>query len=83
MLWVAGINVRAEELTALGRSDLILEYENDVYIIELKKQALEVSLKQVRDKQYGLKYEDRNLYFIGIKIDDEIRNVTDYGIEHG
>ena len=81
MLWAAGINVRAEELTALGRSDLILEYEDDVYIIELKKQPPDVSLKQIKDKQYGMKYGNRKLYLVGIEIDDENRNVSDYKIE--
>jgi len=81
MLWAAGVNVRAEELTALGRSDLILEYEDDVYIIELKKQSPEVSLKQIRDKGYGTKYGDRKLYLVGIEIDDENRNVSGYKIE--
>src|SRR6056297_863849 len=54
MFWAAGINVRAEELTALGRSDLILEFEDEMYIIELKKQSPEVSLQQIKNKQYGL-----------------------------
>jgi hypothetical protein len=81
MLWAAGINVRAEELTALGRSDLILEYEDEVYIIELKKQPPEVSLKQIKNKQYGMKYGNRKLYLVGIEIDDENRNVSDYKIE--
>src|SRR6056297_71697 len=81
MLWAAGVNVRAEELTALGRSDLILEYEDGVYIIELKKQSPEVSLKQIRDKGYGTKYGDRKLYLVGIEIDDENRNVSGYRIE--
>jgi len=81
MLWAAGVNVRAEELTALGRSDLILEYEKDVYIIELKKQPPEVSLKQIREKEYGVKYSDRKLYLVGIEIDEEIRNVSNYRIE--
>jgi hypothetical protein len=81
MLWAAGVNVRAEELTALGRSDLILEYENDVYIIELKKQPPEVSLKQIKNKGYGTKYGDRKLYLVGIEIDDENRNVSAYQIE--
>lgn len=44
MLWTAGVNVRAEELTALGRSDLVLEYEDNVYIIESKKQPPEIRL---------------------------------------
>jgi len=81
MLWAAGINVKAEELKALGRSDLILEYEKDVYIIELKKQTPEVSLEQIKNKQYGLKYGDRKLYLVGIEIDDEKRNVSGYKIE--
>ncbi len=81
MLWAAGINVRAEELTALGRTDLILEYEDDVYIIELKKQSPEVSLKQIKEKKYGMKYGDRKLYLVGIEIDDESRNVSGYRIE--
>src|SRR6056297_2218286 len=81
MLWAAGVNVRAEELTALGRSDLILEYEDEVYIIELKKQPPEVSLKQIKNKGYGTKYGNRKLYLVGIEIDDEIRNVSGYRIE--
>jgi hypothetical protein len=83
MLWAAGVNVKAEEITALGRSDLILEYADDVFIIELKKQSPEVSLKQIRDKQYGLKYEGRNLYFVGIEIDDENRNLGKWRITEG
>src|SRR6056297_2904381 len=81
MLWAAGVNVRAEELTALGRSDLILEYNQVVYIIELKKQSPEVSLRQIKNKNYGMKYENRKLYLVGIEIDDENRNVSVYKIE--
>jgi hypothetical protein len=81
MLWAAGVNVRAEELTAMGRSDLILEYEDDVYIIELKRQPPEVSLRQIKNKQYGLKYSNRKVYLVGIEIDDENRNVSGYQIE--
>jgi len=81
MLWAAGVNVRAEELTALGRSDLIMEYEDDIYIIELKKQIPEVSLTQIKNKGYGMKYGDRKVYLVGIEIDDESRNVSNYKIE--
>jgi len=58
-----------------------MEYEVDVYIIELKKQSPEVSLKQIRDKGYGTKYGDRKVYLVGIEIDDENRNVSGYRIE--
>lgn len=80
MLWAAGVNVRAEELTALGRSDLILEYADTIYIIELKKQSPETSLKQIKEKNYAGKYNG-NLYFVGIEIDDERRNLSNYILE--
>jgi hypothetical protein len=82
MLWAAGINVKAEELTALGRSDLILEYEDDVYIIELKKQPPEVSLRQIVEKDYAGKYSG-NLFYVGIEIEDEKRNLSGYILEEG
>lgn len=83
MFWAAGVNVKAEELTALGRSDLILEYENDMYILELKKQAPEKSLNQIREKNYVGKYDlkKNNLYFVGIEIDDEKKNLSRYKLE--
>lgn len=80
MLWAAGVKVKAEEITALGRSDLILEYRNDVYILELKKQSPETSLKQIKEKDYAGKYNG-NLYLVGIEIDDERRNLSNYIVE--
>lgn len=77
MLWSAGVKVKAEELTALGRSDLILEYGNDVYIMELKKQSPEVSLKQIEDKNYAGKYSG-TLYYVGIEIEDKKRNLGNW-----
>jgi len=60
---------------------LIFEYNQVVYIIELKKQSPEVSLRQIKNKNYGMKYENRKLYLVGIEIDDENRNVSVYKIE--
>jgi len=77
MLWAAGIKVKAEELTALGRSDLILEYSDDVYIIELKKQVAQKSIEQIEKKDYAGKYSG-NLFYVGIEIDDEKRNLGEW-----
>ena len=80
MLWAAGINVRAEELSNLGRSDLIMAYEQDTYIMELKKQPARRSLEQIKEKNYAGRYSDP-LFFVGIEIDDEKRNLGEYLIE--
>lgn len=80
MLWAGGIRAKAEELTALGRADLILEYEDVVYIMELKKSPPEISLKQIRKKNYAGKYTGK-VYYVGIEIDDEKRNLTRFKIE--
>jgi hypothetical protein len=80
MFWAAGITIKAEEITALGRSDLILEFETDVYIIELKKQPAEKSLEQIKEKDYTGKYSG-NIRFVGIEIDDKQRNLSGYRME--
>ena len=80
MLWAAGINVRAEELSNLGRSDLILEYEQDTYILELKKQPAQRSIKQIKEKNYAGKYT-APLFYVGVEIDDNKRNLGEYLIE--
>ena len=80
MLWAAGINVRAEELSNLGRTDLIMEYEQDTYIMELKKQPVQRSIEQIKEKNYAGRYTNP-LFFVGIEIDDEKRNLGEYLIE--
>ncbi|HOO34381.1 MAG TPA: AAA family ATPase [Thermotogota bacterium] len=77
MFWAAGVNVKAEELSNLGRSDLILTFEDDIYIIELKKQKAEKSIQQILEKGYAGKYSG-NIFIAGIEIDDDKRNLGSY-----
>ncbi|HOD90261.1 MAG TPA: AAA family ATPase [Thermotogota bacterium] len=81
LFWGCGIEVKAEEMTHLGRSDLVLVYGEDVYIMELKKAPAEKALQQIREKEYGEKYRGKNLYYVGIEIDTEQRNLKGYRIE--
>ncbi|WGS64686.1 ATP-binding protein [Marinitoga aeolica] len=82
----AGLNVTAEELTNLGRSDLILEHNDKIYLFEIKldKSAKE-AIEQIKEKKYYEKYMSKNnekeIYIIGINIDSEKRNIEDYMIE--
>ncbi|HOT86766.1 MAG TPA: PD-(D/E)XK nuclease domain-containing protein, partial [Thermotogota bacterium] len=56
-------------------------YGEDVYIMELKKAPAEKALQQIREKGYGEKYRGKNLYYVGIEIDTEQRNLKGYRIE--
>ena len=81
LFWGCGIEVKAEEATHLGRSDLVITYGEDRYILELKKAPPEKGLEQIREKGYGDKYPGKNLYYVGIEIDPEQRNLKGYRIE--
>jgi hypothetical protein len=82
LLWGCNLHVKAEEWSARGVSDIVLNYDGDIYIIELKKAPCEVSLKQIRDKGYGEKYANAPyLAFVGIQIDTEHRSLAAYKLE--
>jgi hypothetical protein len=49
--------------------------------MELKKAPAEKALQQIREKEYGEKYRGKNLYYVGIEIDTEQRNLKGYRIE--
>jgi len=82
LLYSAGINVKAEESTYRGRSDLTIEYKEDVYIIELKLDKAEKALQQIKEKGYHHKYKGKNIYLIGIEIDAENKILKEYIIEN-
>ncbi|KAF2955566.1 ATP-binding protein [Marinitoga sp. 38H-ov] len=78
----AGLNVTAEELTNLGRIDLVLEHNDKIYLFEIKldKSAKE-ALNQIKEKKYYEKYKNYEVYIIGINISSEKSNIDDYIIE--
>ncbi|WGS64412.1 AAA family ATPase [Marinitoga aeolica] len=57
----AGLNVTAEELTNLGRIDLLLEHNDKIYLFEIKldKSAKE-AINQIKEKKYHEKYKIKN-----------------------
>ncbi|NUU96576.1 ATPase AAA [Marinitoga sp. 1135] len=78
----AGIDVKAEELTNLGRSDLVIDFEDRIYLFEIKlDQSAEEALKQIKEMKYYEKYAGKEVYLIGININSEKRNIEDYIIE--
>ncbi|BBE30810.1 ATPase AAA [Tepiditoga spiralis] len=76
-----GLNVTAEELTNLGRSDIVIE-EDTIYIMEIKiDKSAEKALNQIKEIKYYEKYKGKEIYIIGININSEKRNIDEYKIE--
>jgi hypothetical protein len=74
LLWGCGIKVTAEEWTARGISDMVMDFQGDIYVMELKLQSPEASIKQIRDKGYAEKYRKAAyLRLVGIEIDSEAK----------
>ncbi|MBD3203253.1 AAA family ATPase [Candidatus Woesearchaeota archaeon] len=80
LLWAAGIDAKAEEMTNLGRRDIVIRHKDIIYILELKKgkNALKKALEQIKEKNYYKKYSGKKMYLIGISIDEKKRNLMDF-----
>jgi hypothetical protein len=82
LLWACELHVHAEEWTSRGISDLVLNFEGDIYVIELKVGSVKTALQQIKDRGYAEKYAAAPyLAMIGIEIDTEKRNLKEYGLE--
>ena len=82
IFYTAGFNVIAEESTSLGNSDLVLEYNKSIYVIELKTTSINKAISQIKDKKYYQKYliKHKPLYAVGMLIDLKKRNIAKVGI---
>jgi hypothetical protein len=82
LLWACNLHVHAEEWTSRGLSDLVLEYHEDVWVIELKTSSAQTAMNQIKDRGYGDKYANAHyLAYIAISIDIEKRTLKDYFLE--
>lgn len=70
-----------EKQNSMGRADIIVESDHDIYIFEFKLDgSAEEALKQINEKQYALPYlnDDRKLHKIGVNISSRTRTVEDW-----
>lgn len=81
-LQAGGLHVEAEKTANRGRMDLVFNYKNHIYIIELKKDSAETALKQIKEKNYHGQYKNHNCTLIGLALDFEKRSVTGWKIEN-
>lgn len=76
-----GLTARAEEMSSLGRSDIVTETNTTVFVFELKtNKSAEQAIQQIEDKSYLEKYRKtgKTLYAVGVQIDNKIRNIADW-----
>ncbi len=80
-LMIGGVRVSAEDRTLLGRSDVILTFRKDVYIIEMKvDETAEAALKQIHDNGYCDRYinTEKAVHLIGLNFTSEKRQVDSW-----
>ena len=75
----SGVDIIAEDVTNIGRIDLTIIVDKNIYILEFKTTG-EDPLKQIKEKRYYEKYlnEDKNIYLVGITFDEESRNIKEF-----
>jgi len=79
----AGLNLRVEDSTSVGRIDLSILSDDTVYIIEFKvvedKEEYK-ALKQIKEKKYYEKYMGKyqEIYLIGIEFSKKDKNVVGF-----
>ena len=76
-----GADIRAEEPTAKGQSDLTLLMPRGIYVMEIKyDHTAQEALDQITRKGYAEKYrlDGRPVTKVGISFSSEERNITDW-----
>ena len=84
LLTAFGADVRAEEPTAKGCSDITLFMPRSIYVMELNyNDTAEAALEQINRKGYADKYalDGRPVTKVGIAFSTEERNITDWSSE--
>jgi len=78
------LGVESELLTSDGRIDMVVETENNVFIIEFKcNQDAKKAVEQIKEKHYSDKYKlkEKEIVLIGINFETETKNIENYLVE--
>ncbi len=81
-LLMCGLNARNEDPNNIGRSDIVVEYYDRIWILEIKlDQPVEKALDQIKEKEYFNKYPNNEVTLIGVSIDSKKREIKEILIE--
>ncbi|MCY4050606.1 MAG: PD-(D/E)XK nuclease domain-containing protein, partial [Gammaproteobacteria bacterium] len=89
------VDLKAEEMTSHGRSDLVILHQNQVFVLELKmvkgsknmerkvEKGLNEAIMQIREHGYAEKYRDLDqpIHLIGLVFGEKKRNLLDIRVE--
>ncbi|PWQ92901.1 hypothetical protein DKW60_18775 [Leucothrix pacifica] len=81
-----GLDITVEDATNLGRIDMTLLFNDQVYIFEFKVVELAPegkALQQIIDKGYADKFKGlgKAIHLVGVEFSKESRNVVGFGVE--
>ncbi|MFP4423132.1 MAG: AAA family ATPase [Desulfococcaceae bacterium] len=77
----SGADARSEVLTCDGRIDLVVEFEDKVFILEFKcNQTADAALAQIREKGYAAPYRGtgKGVFLVGINFDTKLKNISEW-----
>ncbi|MBF0201343.1 MAG: ATP-binding protein [Desulfamplus sp.] len=81
MVSASGVRAHSEVLTCKGRIDMVVEFQDKIYIIEFKcSQSSEAAIEQIRSKKYGDSFlqKGKTIHLMGINFDTDARNISDW-----
>ncbi|MEZ5536303.1 MAG: ATP-binding protein [Thiolinea sp.] len=81
-----GLDVTVEDATNLGRIDMTLKFNQQIYIFEFKVVELVPegeALQQIKDQGYAEKYRDykQPIHLIGVEFSKDQRNIAGFELE--
>ena len=78
-LSASGLDITAEDVTSLGRIDLTIKLNNNIYLIEFKVDSND-AIEQIKKKNYVSKYlnEKKDIYLIGIEFSKKLKNISKF-----
>ena len=84
ILKLIGCKIVSEFSTSDGRIDAVIEFDDLIYIVEIKLTNAGAALKQIKEKEYdtGFLHKNKSLYLLGLAFDTTTRNINEvYAIE--
>lgn len=87
ILKLLGFEILSEEMTNNGRIDAVIRFSDKIYILEFKfndnQDLSSEALKQIKDKEYALKFtiEKKDIFGIGISFSNEKKNINGFKTE--
>lgn len=82
-LKLVGVNIDCEVQTNKGYIDAVITTSKYIYIIEFKLGQAATAMKQIKERKYYEKFQNKNqkIYLLGIGFDTKERNIADWELE--